>query len=180
MQRFLPRFIPRTEDLELTTIDPLAAIQTVFQNFVSYQSDDATPVTENFSNNGLDVEIFPYGTKKQRLAPLIEIGPVSETLVNPENVGDSPNSRWLYQYLVEVHLYTQTFANPNISGYNAMAKITESIRQVLIQKQSSVDGSGNWLLMTLSSGPRAGPGTTITPDRYEIVFVIKLLRSAVN
>ena len=164
----------------MATVDPLAAIQTVFQNYVSYQSDDETPVTETFANNGLEIEIFPYGTKKQRLVPLIEVGPVSETIVKPENIGDSPNSRWLYQYLVEVHLYTQTYSSPNISGYNGMVKITESIRQVLIQKQSSVDGSGNWLLMTLSSGPKTGPGTVVSPDRFHVVFVLKLQRSAVN
>ncbi len=164
----------------MTSPDPLAALQTVFQNNISYQSDDATPVTENFANNGLDIEIFPFGRKKQRLVPLIEIGPVSETIVKPQNIGDSPNSRWLYQYLVEVHLYTQTYSSPNISGYNGMVKITESIRQVLIQKQSTVDGSGNWLLMTLSNGPKTGPDTKVSPDRYDTVFVVKLQRSTVN
>ncbi len=152
----------------------------MFEDFVSYQSDDATPVTENFANNGLDIEVFPFGKKKQRIAPLIEIGPVLETIVKPQNIGDSPNSRWLYQYLVEVHLYTQTYSSPNISGYNGMVKITESIRQVLIQKQSTVDGSGNWLLMTLSNGPKAGPDTKVSPDRYDTVFVLKLQRSVVN
>ena len=160
--------------------DPLAAIQSVFQSNVSYQSDDTVPVTEDFTSNGLDVEVFPFGSKKQRLVPLIEVGPVSETIVKPENIGDSPNSRWLYQYLIEVHLYTQTYSSPNISGYNGMTKITESIRQVLIQKQSTVDGSGNWLLMTLSSGPKTGPQTTVSPDRYDQLFIIKLQRSAVD
>ncbi len=164
----------------MATVDPLAAIQTVFQDYVSYQSDDATPITQTFANNGLDVEIFPFGTRKQRLVPLIEVGPVSETIVKPENIGDSPNSRWLYQYLVAVHVYTQTYSSPNISGYNGMTKITESIRQTLIQKQSTIDGSGNWLLMTLSSGPKTGPETTVTPDRYDQVFIIKLQRSVVD
>ncbi|MGI0085181.1 MAG: hypothetical protein ACREBQ_08875 [Nitrososphaerales archaeon] len=163
-----------------STPDPLAAIQSVFQTNVSYASDDSTPVTETFANNGFDVELFPFGRKKQRLSPLIEVGPASETIVKPQNIGDSPNSRWLYQYLVEVHLYTQTYSSPNISGYNGKTKITESIRQVLIQKQSSIDGSGNWLLMTLSSGPKSGPDTTVTPDRYETIFIVKLQRSVVN
>ncbi|MCL5068050.1 MAG: hypothetical protein M1368_06835 [Thaumarchaeota archaeon] len=139
----------------MATVDPLAALQAVFQSYVSYKSDDATPVTENCANNGLDVEIFPFGTRKQRAVPMIEVGPVLETIVKPQNIGDSPNSRWAYQYLIEVHVYTQTYSTPNISGYNGMIGLSESIRQVLIQRQSTVDGSGSWLLMSLSSGPKS-------------------------
>lgn len=164
----------------MATPDPIAAIQTVIQNNVSYQSDDSIPVTENFSNNGLDVEVFPYGRKKQRLTPLVEVGPISDTIVKPENIGNTPNSRWLYQYLVELHVFTQTFSSPNITGYDGMTQIAESIREVIIQNQSSVDGSGNWLLLEISSGPKFGPETAVTPDRFELVYVLKLWRSTVN
>jgi hypothetical protein len=164
----------------LTTVDPIAALETVFQDYASYQSDDATPVTETYANNGLDVEAFPYGKRHALICPLIQVGPISSTIVKPQNIGDSPNSRWLYQHMIECHLYTQDFQNPNVSGYNAKTKLWESIRAVLIQKQSSVDGSGNWLLMTLSSGPHDGPDTAVTPDRFDTVFIVKLQRSQVD
>jgi len=161
-------------------IDPIGALQSVFQNYVGYESDDVTPVSESFSNNGLDVQVFPFASRKQRIAPLITVGPLHSTNVRPQNIGDSPNSRWLYKHYVECHLLTQTYSSPNISGYNGMVKIWEAIRAVLIQKQSSVDGTGNWLLMRLSNGPYSGPETSVTPDRYDLVFVIELQRSVVN
>ncbi len=157
--------------------DPLVALQTVFTSHVSYESDDATPVTENLGNNGLAVEIYPQSKNKQRVAPLIEVGPIQHTAVTPQNIGDSPNSRWLHKHFIECHLETQTYQSPNISGYDAATKIWESIRQVLVQNQSSVDGSGNWLLMKLSAGPFSGPDTAITPDRYDYAFVVELWRS---
>ena len=164
----------------MTVIDPLSAIQSVFESNVSYQSDDAIPVTETYANNGFDVQLAPYSTKKQRLVPLIIVGPMHNTIVAPQNIGDSPNSRWLHKHIIECHLLTQTYSSPNVSGYSGMTKIWESIRVVLVQKQSSVDGSGNWLLLKLSSGPFLGPDTTVTPDRYDLVFLVELWRSVVN
>ena len=163
-----------------TFADPLVALETVFTNYVNYQSDDATPLTENVANNGLIVEIYPQGKNRQRVAPLIEVGPIQHTAVTPQNIGDSPNSRWLHKHFIECHVNTQTYQSPNISGYEAVTKIWESIRQVLVQYQSSVDGSGNWLLMKLSAGPFSGPDTAITPDRYDYAFVVELDRSVVN
>lgn len=163
-----------------TLADPLVAVQTVFRNNVTYQSDDPSPVSETFSNSGLDVEIFPFGKRKQRIIPLIEVGPIQRTTVRPQNIGQSPNSRWLHVHYIECHLYTQTYQSPNISGYNAMMKIWESIRQCLVTQATSVDGSSNWLLMILSNGPFVGPDTAITPDRYDTVFVVELRRSVVN
>jgi hypothetical protein len=164
----------------MAVVDPLAAIQTVFQNNVSYQSDDSISVTENFANNGLDVEIFPFGKRKQRMVPLIEIGPIQHTQVVPQNIGDSPNSSWMHRHFIECHLYTQTYSSPNISGYNGKAKIWESIRAVIVQNQSKVDGSGNWLLLKVSNGSFEGPETRVTPDRYDTVFVVELWRVVVN
>ncbi|MHB8565729.1 MAG: hypothetical protein ACYC7D_05375 [Nitrososphaerales archaeon] len=161
------------------TVDPLLAVQSVLQN-ASYESDDATPLLETYANNGFDVQVFPYSLKKQRVMPLITVGPMHATDVKPQNIGDSPNSRWLYKHYIECHLLTQTYSSPNISGYNGMIKLWEAIRAVLIQKQSSVDGSGNWLLLKLSSGPNQGPDTSVTPDRYDLAFVVELQRSAVN
>jgi|SRR5579875_424100 len=163
-----------------TVVDPLAALATVFQNYVSYQSDDASPVTETYANNGLDVQLVPYAAKKQRICPLIVVGPIQRTNVRPQNIADSPNSRWLHRHLIECHLLTQTYFSPNISGYNGMTKIWESIRAVLVQKQSTVDGSGNWLNMRLSNGPFMGPDTDVTPGRYDLAFVVELWRSVVN
>ena len=164
----------------MTTIDPIAALEQVFQNNLSYQSDDSTPITETYANNGLDVEAFPYGRRHAIICPLVQVGPISSTIVKPSNIGDSPNSRWYYAHMVECHLYTQDFQTPNVSGYNAKSKLWENIRQTLIQKQSTVDGSGNWLLMTLASGPHDGPDTEVTPDRFDVVFIVKLERSQVN
>ena len=164
----------------MTTVDPLQALVTVFQTNVSYDSDDSTPATQDYSNNGLDVQIFPYGKKKQRIVPLIEVGPIQHTRSKPANIGNSPNSRWLYTHFIECHILSQTYQSPNISAYNAMIKIWESVRQVLIQKQTTADGSGNWLLMKLSNGPYLGPETTVTPDRYDLAFVVELWRSVVN
>jgi hypothetical protein len=164
----------------LATVDPLAALEYVFENYLSYPSDDATPVTETFSNNGLDIEVFPQGKRHAFIAPMIEVGPISTTIVTPQNIGDSPNSRWLYRHLVECHLHTQDFQTPNISGYNGMVKIWEAIRALIVQRQSTIDGSGNWMLMKLSKGPYAGPDTQITPDRYDLAFIIELMRSAVD
>ena len=160
--------------------DPLVALQTVFSNYVSYESDDATPVVETVANNGLAVLIFPKDKTKQRIVPFIEVGPIQHTTVTPQNIGDSPNSRWLHKHLIECHVYAQTYQSPNISGYDGVTRIWESIRQVLVQHQSTADGSGNWLLMRLSAGPFSGPDTTITPDRYDYVFVVELDRSVVN
>jgi hypothetical protein len=160
--------------------DPIAAVVSVFRNNLSYQSDDSTPITETFANNGLDVEPFPFGKRKQFIVPLVEVGPIQHTRVTPQNVGNSPNSRWLYVHYIECHVYTQTFSSPNISGYDAMVRLCESIRQVIVQNQASVDGSGNWLLLALSNGPYAGAGTTVTPDRYDTVFLLELWRSQVN
>lgn len=162
------------------TVDPLAALQDVFENNVSYESDDSIPITENYQNDGLDVEVFPYSERHALICPLITVGPIQSTIVNPQNIGDSPNSRWHHKLLIECHLLTQDFQTPNISAYNGMAKIWESIRSVLVEKQSTVDGSGNWLLMTLSKGPYTGPDSHVTPDRYDTVFVVKLERSVVN
>jgi len=167
--------------VELTTFpDPLVALQTVFTNYVNYQSDDATPVTENVANNGLIVEIFPQGKVKHKVCPYIEVGPIQHTTVTPQNIGNSPNSRWLHKHFIECHIDTQTYQSPNISGYDAVTRIWESVRQVLVQNQTTVDGSGNWLFMKLSAGPLSGPDTTITPDRYDYVFVVELSRSVVN
>jgi hypothetical protein len=152
----------------------------VFENYLSYQSDDASPQTWSFSNNGLDVEVFPQGKRHAFIAPMIEIGPITNTLVKPQNLGNTPNSRWLHRHLIECHLHTQDFQTPNISGYNGMVKIWEAIRAVIVQNQTTVDNSGNWMLMMLSKGPYAGPDTQITPDRYDTVFIIELWRSVVN
>ncbi len=160
--------------------DPLVALQTVFTNYVNYPSDDSTPVTENVANNGLFVEIFPQGKTKHKVSPYIEIGPIQHTQVTPQNIGDSPNSRWLLKHFIECHIDTQTYQSPNISGYNAVTKIWESVRQALVKYQSTIDGSGNWLLMRLSAGPFSGPETAITPDRYDYVFIVELDRSVVN
>ncbi|MHB8603520.1 MAG: hypothetical protein ACYC9R_12875 [Nitrosotalea sp.] len=164
----------------MTVVDPLAALQSVFVANVSYESDDVVPVTETYQNNGLDVEIFPFSKNKQRICPLITVGPIQHTLVRPQNIADSPNSRWLHKHEIECHLLTQTYATPNVSGYNAMVKIWESIRAILVQKQSTIDGSGNWLNMRLANGPFVGPDTNITPGRYDTVFVVELWRSVVN
>ncbi|MDG6906039.1 MAG: hypothetical protein JRN20_09675 [Nitrososphaerota archaeon] len=164
----------------MTFADPLLALQTVFSSYVSYQSDDSIPVTENVSNNGLAVTVFPQSRAKQRVVPFIEVGPIQHTTVNPQNIGNTPNSRWLHKHFVECHVYAQTYQSPNISGYDAVTRIWESIRQTIVQNQTSVDGSGNWLLMRLSSGPLSGPDTSITPDRYDYVFVVELDRSIVN
>jgi len=164
----------------LNVADPLAAVVSVLQNNVSYQSDDATPATETYANSGFDVETFPFSQKKQRIMPLIQVGPVHHTVVKPQNIGDSPNSRWLHKHYIECHLLTQTYQSPNISGYNGMVKIWESIRAVIVQKQSTVDGSGNWVLMKLSAGPYPGPETSVTPDRYDVTFLVELWRSVVN
>ena len=161
-------------------VDPLAALQSVFQTYVSYQSDDATPLTENYANNGLEIEVFPFALNKQRIAPLITIGPILSTIVKPQNIGNSPNSRWLHKYMIECHILTQTYQSPNISGYNAAMELMESVRQIIVQNQTSVDGSGNWLLMKLSKGPFSGPETKITPDRYDLIFLVELWRSVVN
>lgn len=164
----------------MTVVDPIATLQTIFQSYVSYQSDDSTPITENYVNNGLEIQSFPFGLNKQRIAPLIIVGPITSTVVKPQNIGDSPNSRWLHKYFIECHILTQTYQSPNISGYNAAMKIMESIRAVIVEHQTSVDGSGNWLLMKLSKGPYNGPDTRITPDRYDLVFLMELWRSVVN
>jgi hypothetical protein len=160
--------------------DPLAALEFVFENYVSYQSDDASPVTWDYLNEGLDIEVFPQGRRHAFIAPMIEVGPISTTIVKPQNLGSTPNSRWLHRHLIECHLHTQDFQTPNISGYNGMIKIWESIRAVLVQQQNNVDGSGNWMLMMPSKGPYAGPDTQITPDRYDTVFIVELWRSVVN
>lgn len=164
----------------MTVVDPLAALEFVFENFVSYQSDDPTPITYDYLNDGLDIEVFPQGKRHAFIMPMIEVGPISATIVNPQNIGNSPNSRWLHKHLIECHLHTQDFQTPNISGYNGMVKIWESIRAIIVQNQSTVDGSDNWMIMMLSKGPYAGPDTQITPDRYDIVFIVELWRSVVN
>ena len=164
----------------MATPDPIAAIETVLKANASYLSDDSTPITENYANNGLDVQTFPYGRNKQRLIPLLEVGPLSDTIVKPESIGNTPNSRWLYQYLIELHAFTQTFSSPNVTGYDAMTGLAESIRQIIVQNQSTVDGSGNWLLLEISSGPKFGPETAVTPDRFELVWILKLWRSQVD
>ncbi|MDG6995188.1 MAG: hypothetical protein JRN52_04620 [Nitrososphaerota archaeon] len=164
-----------------STPDPLAALQSVLSSQASYESDDATPITENVANNGLIVELYPAGKSKHMIAPYIEVGPIQHTSVNPQNIGDSPNSRWLHKYFITCSVNAQTYQSPNISGYNAVTRICESIRQVVVQYQSTVDGSGDWLLMKINAGPMDVPaGTAITPDRYERVFVIELWRSVVN
>lgn len=164
----------------MATVDPLVSLQSVFTDHVSYESDDESPVVENATNNGLIVEIYPQAKNKHKIAPIIEIGPIRHTSVTPKNISDSPNSRWLHKHYVECHLQTQTYQNPNISGYNARARIWESIRAVLVQNQSKVDGTGNWLLMKLSAGPFDGPDTALIPDRFDYAFVVELWRSVVN
>jgi hypothetical protein len=163
-----------------TLPDPLAAVATVFQNNVSYQSDDSSPTTQNYANNGLDVETFPYNQRKQRVCPVIIVGPLHPGQVKPANIGNTPNSRWEYHHSVECHILTQTFQSPNISGYNGMVKIWESVRQVVVQNQTAVDGSGDWMLLKVANGPYMGPETTVTPDRYDLAFILELWRSVVN
>ncbi len=163
-----------------SVVDPIAALVTVFQDYVSYASDDASPVTEDYSNDGLFILVYPQEKAKQRTAPLIEVGPLLHTEVSPENIGNTPNSRWLHKHFIQCSIETQTYQSPNISGYNGVTKIWESIRANLVSNQTTVDGSGNWLLMRLSAGPYIGPGTVVTPDRYEYVFVVELWRSVVN
>lgn len=162
-------------------VDPLTSLQTVLSNYVSYDSDDSTPFVENAQNNGLIVELFPAGKTKQMIAPYIEVGPLLETKTEPQNIGNTPNSRWLYRYFVKCSVNAQTYQSPNISGYNAITRLCESIRQVIVQNQTVVDGSGDWMLMKVSAGPiDVAQATTVTPDRFERVFVIELWRSVVT
>ena len=107
----------------MTVVDPISALVYVFQNYVSYQTDDATPVTQNYANNGLAVEVFPQEKNRQKIAPIIEVGPMHPTEVTPENIGNTPNSRWLHKHFIECSIDTQTFQNPNISGYSAKIQI---------------------------------------------------------
>ncbi len=164
----------------MSSVDPIASVITVFQENVAYLSDDAAPVTENYTNNGLDVQRFPYTQKKQRIVPVIVVGPIIQTTVAPKNIGNTPNSRWEHDYSIECHLLTQTYQNPNVTGYNGMVRIFESIRRTIVENQTAVDGSGSWMLMKLSRGPYDGAGTTVTPDRYDTIFIVELIRQTVN
>lgn len=165
----------------MTDVDPLAAVLKVLSNNVSYQSDDAVPVTENVANNGLIVEAFPAGKTKHMVAPYVEVGPIQHTDAKPQNIGNTPNSRWLHKHFIKLSVNAQTYQSPNISGYDAITRICESIRQVIVENQTVVDGSGNWMLLKINAGPLdVEAETTITPDRYERVFVLELWRSVVN
>jgi hypothetical protein len=161
--------------------DPLAAIETVFKNNLSYNSDDTPPVVQWSGNNGLDVQVFPYDRTKQRNVPLVLVGPLHpSSMAEPFNIGNTPNSRWQYTHIVECHLYTQRYQDPNISGYNGYTKIWESIRRAIVQNQTTVDGSNTWYLLELWKGPYYGPDTQVAAERYDIVFILKLYRQAVN
>ena len=124
--------------------------------------------------------MFPQEKNRQKIAPIIQVGPMHPTEVIPENIGNTPNSRWLHKHFIECSIDTQTYQSPNISGYSAKIQLWESVRAAIVTHQTTVDGSGNWLLMKVSSGPFDGPETFVTPDRYDYRFVIELWRSVVN
>ena len=163
-----------------SVVDPIAALVYVFQNYVSYETLDTPPVTEDYSNNGLIIDIFPQEKNKQKVAPIISVGPILRTEVTPQNIGNTPNSRWLHKHFIQCDIDTQTYQSPNITGYSGVTQIWESVRAAIVEHQTTVDGSGNWMLMKVSSGPHVGPETTVTPDRYDYAFIVELWRSVVN
>jgi len=162
----------------MTTVDPIASLVTFFTNDVSYTDDSSN--TQSVSNNGLQVAAYNSISRKNVSVPFIQVGPYSVPVVKPQNPSQTPNARNQYQYLVEVHVFTQNTPSPNVSGYDAMVSLVENIRSQIVKHASNIDGSGNFYYTHVLRGPNPGPDTEVTTGRYEVVFLVELWRSVVD
>ena len=166
--------------MSLTIKDPIQALMSWATANLYYVDDDGITQSPTTTPPGMDIIMWLDEPKHIEGVPRLVVGPISATPSRPFNIGSSPNSRWDYQSVVELHLQTMKCASPNIGGYTAKLALTEVIQDALVQHQTDIDGTGTYFLTLLQGGPRDAMDSDPSNDAYHVIFLVNVRRQKVR
>lgn len=168
-----------------TFADPIQTLINWGTTYLSYQTDDSTPITATVANNLLEVIDYLTWTQHQPIdRPTVVVGPIRRVVENHYNIGDSPQSRKDLRYKIELSIWAKKTLNPNIGGYNGAYGLVESVLSAVITRQTKitdVNTSYNYLLLSIDTGPVENPRDfEPTTDQHHVVYILDLWRQTVQ